>query len=36
MTDQFNMSRREMLAMSAAAGGLAMTGIGRGFAQQPA
>jgi gluconolactonase len=36
MTNHFNMSRREMLAMSAAAGGLAITGSGRGFAQQPA
>src|SRR6516225_6339834 len=36
MTSHFKMSRREMLAMSAAAGGLAMTGIDRGFAQQPA
>ena len=36
MTNHFKMSRRELLAMSATAGGLAMTGIGRGFAQQPA
>jgi gluconolactonase len=36
MTNHFNMSRRHMLAMSAAAGGLAMTGNSRGFAQQGA
>ena len=36
MTHHFKMSRREMLAMSAAAGGVAITASGRGFAQQPA
>jgi gluconolactonase len=36
MTNHLNISRRQMLAMSAAAGGLAATGIGRASAQQPA
>jgi gluconolactonase len=35
MTHRFNMSRRQMLAISAAAGGIAVTGIGRASAQQP-
>jgi gluconolactonase len=35
MTNHLNISRRQMLAMSAAAGGLATTGIGRAWAQQP-
>src|SRR6266446_1803969 len=35
MTNHPNISRRQMLAMSAAAGGLATTGIGRASAQQP-
>src|SRR5258708_3149106 len=35
MTNHLNISRRHMLAMSAAAGGLAATGIGRASAQQP-
>ena len=35
MTIHPNISRRQMLAMSAAAGGLATTGIGRAWAQQP-
>src|SRR5712672_4467444 len=35
MTIHLNISRRQMLAMSAAAGGLAATGIGRASAQQP-
>src|SRR5260221_2180503 len=35
MTNHLNISRRQMLAMSAAAGGLAATGIGRASAQQP-
>src|SRR5262249_1439127 len=35
MTNHLNVSRRHMLAMSAAAGGLAATGIGRAWAQQP-
>src|SRR5437660_1245206 len=36
MTNHLNMSRRQMLAMSAAAGGLAATGIDCAWAQQPA
>ena len=36
MIEHFRVSRRHMLAVSAAAGGLAMTASGRGFAQQPA
>src|SRR5712671_4292092 len=35
MTIHLNISRRQMLAMSAAAGGLAVGGIGRASAQQP-
>src|SRR5712675_2589686 len=35
MTNHLNISRRQMLAMSAAAGGLAVGGIGRASAQQP-
>src|SRR5260370_1283873 len=35
MTNHLNISRRQMLAMSAAAGGLAASGIGRASAQQP-
>src|SRR6266566_9088738 len=35
MTIHSNISRRQMLAMSAAAGGLAVTGIGGASAQQP-